>query len=77
MYIIMEEKVSTKIKVDEQQEMRKESVKDNFIFEKVLQIDNDRKLVYILGRHRNDEIESGIKAILKIERETFNEAMLS
>lgn len=73
----MEDKVSTKIHVDEQQEMRKESVKDNFIFEKVLNIDNDRKLVYILGRHSKDDPSLGINAILKIEKETFDEAMVS
>jgi hypothetical protein len=43
----------------------------------VLNIDNDKKLVYILGRHRKDDPALGIHAILKIEKENFDEAMIS
>jgi hypothetical protein len=57
--------------------MVKESIKENFIFEQVLNINNDKKLIYILGRHRKDDPALGIHAIVKIEKETFDEAMIS
>ena len=66
-----------KIIVDEQKEIIKESIKENFIFEKVLNIDNDKKLVYILGRHRKDDPALRIHAIVKIEKETFDENMIN
>ena len=68
---------SKKIIVDDQKEMIKESIKENFIFEKVLNIDNDKKLIYLLGKHRKDDPALGIHAIVKIEKETFDEAMIS
>ena len=43
----------------------------------MLNIDNDKKLVYILGRHKKDDPALGIHAILKIEKENFDEAMIS
>jgi hypothetical protein len=60
--------VAKKIVVDDQKEMIKESIKENFIFEKVLNFDNTKKLIYILGRHKKDDPADGIHAIVKIEK---------
>ena len=57
--------------------MIKESIKENFIFEKILKIDNDKKQIYLLARHRKDDPALEIQAIIKIEKETFDVALIS
>ena len=57
--------------------MIKQNLRENFVFEKILSVDNDKKLIYILGRLKQDDVVTGNKGILKIEKEAFDQEMIS
>ena len=51
------------------------SIRD-FIYERTLSVNNDHKLVYILGTLKTEEPDSKNKVLLKIEKTTFEEKQL-
>ena len=52
--------------------MIKQNLREDFVFERILSVDNDKKLIYVLGRLKTDDPVTGSKGILKIEKEAFD-----
>ena len=48
----------------------------NFIFERTLSSHHDIKQIYLLGRLISDTPESGIKALIKLEKQAFDEKLM-